>query len=151
MIQDLGIPLVGYRFAAVIMTAGIPNPIDIFFKEISGLKSARGVERSGNRVSIANTKQARTLVLKRGVLKVPSTVQEGNLVNLNYWDMYMMRNDILITLLNDNNLPLKAWFVQRAFLESWEWDSLDATRNDVLIESMSFSYSDLKSVSIPIP
>lgn len=142
-------PLVGFRFAAVFLTAGIPNPLDIFFKEISGLKAARSIEYESNRASVGNAKQARSLVFKRGVLRTGSTLELGNFISFNQWNSFAVRNDILITLLNNNNIPTKAWLVTRAFMESWEWDSLDATRNDVLIESISFSYQNM--ISVPIP
>ncbi|RJE76950.1 hypothetical protein CWB96_06200 [Pseudoalteromonas citrea] len=149
MIQELTTPMVGYRFAALITSAAIPNPIDIFFKEISGLKVSRSIDYEGNRVSIKNERQTRTLTFKRGVLRTGSTLEITNFISLPQWNQFAVRNDILITLLNDNNLPTKAWLVTRAFMESWEWDSLDATRNDVLIESISFSYQSL--VTVPIP
>ncbi|CAM4280389.1 phage tail protein [Pseudoalteromonas ostreae] len=149
MIQELTTPMVGYRFAALITSAAIPNPIDIFFKEISGLKVSRTIDYEGNRVSIKSDRQTRNLVLKRGVLRTGSTLELTNFISLPQWNQFAVRNDILITLLNDNNLPTKAWLVTRAFMESWEWDSLDATRNDVLIESISFSYQSL--VTVPIP
>ncbi|MBD1583110.1 phage tail protein [Pseudoalteromonas sp. S16_S37] len=149
MIQELTTPMVGFRFAALITSAAIPNPIDIFFKEISGLKVSRSLDYEGNRVSVKSERQARTLTFKRGVLRTGSTLELTNFISLPQWNQFAVRNDILITLLNDNNLPTKAWLVTRAFMESWEWDSLDATRNDVLIESISFSYQSL--VTVPIP
>ena len=149
MIQELTTPMVGFRFAALITSAAIPNPIDIFFKEISGLKVSRNIEYDGNRVTVGSNKQTRTLTFKRGVLRTGSTLELTNFISLPQWNQFAVRNDILITLLNDNNLPTKAWLVTRAFMESWEWDSLDATRNDVLIESITFSYQNL--VTVPIP
>ncbi|MEI8668004.1 MULTISPECIES: phage tail protein [unclassified Pseudoalteromonas] len=107
------------------------------------------MEYDGNRATVGSNKQSRTLTLKRGVLRTGSTLELTNFISLPQWNQFAVRNDILITLLSDNNLPTKAWLVTRAFMESWEWDSLDATRNDVLIESITFSYQNL--VTVPIP
>ncbi|KZN32449.1 phage tail protein [Pseudoalteromonas luteoviolacea] len=149
MFQDPRTPMVGYRFLVSIVTAGIPNPVDILFKEVSGLKMARSIDYTNNRVSVANSKQARALTLKRGVFQGGSLLMLQNLVVGDAWSTYLVKNDILVTILDDNFLPAQAWLVQNAFLESWEWEGIDAGRNDVLIESLSFSYRDL--VSVPVP
>ncbi|KID56760.1 phage tail protein [Pseudoalteromonas luteoviolacea] len=149
MFQDPRTPMVGYRFLVGIVAAGIPNPIDILFKEVSGLKMNRSIDYTNNRVSIANQKQAKTLTLKRGVFQGGSPLMLQNLVFGDAWNTYLVKNQILITTLDDNYLPSQAWLVQDAFLESWEWEGIDASRNDVLIESLSFSYRDL--VAVPIP
>lgn len=148
MIFDTGLPIVGYKFAVVIFTAGLPNPIDLFFKDVSGLNMNRSIEYQGNRPSLGNSKQSKTLTLKRGVFKAVSPLTITNTLESIFWNSHAVRKDILISILNDNYIPLSAWLITRAFMDSWQWDNLDANSNDVLIETMSFTYQDIKHLPL---
>lgn len=144
MLIDRGLPLVGYRFAVVIMSAGVPNPVDIEFKDVSGLKMSRGITRKDGMTSLDNQLPTQSLVLKRGVFTAPSPLLLANVVESLFWDTRMLRKDILVSVLDEDNIPVNAWLVSNAYLESWDWDGLNAGSNDLLIESMSFKYSGIK-------
>lgn len=144
-------PLVGYRFAAVLMTGLLPQlaPVDMRFKEIQGLKVTRSLAGDQNWGLLKPGIQRRTLTFKRGMPNDPTPLQVMQLIEQAYWDRRLLRTDILIATLSDTMppYPTKAWMVPRAFLESVEWDGMSAGSNDVLIESMTYSYSQL----IPLP
>lgn len=148
MLIDRGLPLVGYRFAVVILSAGIPNPVDIEFKEVSGLKMSRSIGTNGGMISLDNDISQGVLVLKRGVFTSVSPLLLGNVVESLFWDTKLLRKDIMISVMDDDNFPVNTWVVTNAYLESWEWDGLDADSNGLLIESMSFKYSGLKYVPL---
>ncbi|MCL1123200.1 phage tail protein [Shewanella surugensis] len=148
MLIDRGLPLVGYRFAVVIMTTGIPNPVDIEFKEVSGLKMSRSIVKNAGMTSLDNQLPTQNLLLKRGVFSSISPLTLANTVESFFWDTRLLRKDILICVLDENNLPQNSWLVSNAYLESWEWDGLNASSNELLIESMSFKYSGIKYVPI---
>ncbi|WP_298774531.1 phage tail protein [uncultured Shewanella sp.] len=148
MLIDRGLPLVGYRFAVVIITTGIPNPVDIEFKEVSGLKMSRGVTRNASMTSLENQLPTQSLVLKRGVFTAPSPLLLSNVAESLFWGTRMLRKDIMISVLDDDNFPVNTWVVSNAYLESWDWDGLNAGSNDLLIESMSFKYSGIKYIPL---
>ncbi|NRD73489.1 phage tail protein [Shewanella sp. VB17] len=150
MLIDRGLPLVGYRFAVVIMTAGVPNPVDIEFKDVSGLKMSRGITRSGGMTSLDNQIPAQSLVLKRGVFTAPSPLLSANIAESLFWETRLLRKDILVSILDEDNIPMNAWLVSNAYLESWDWDGLNAGSNDLLIESMSFTYSGIKYLPLKL-
>ena len=144
-------PLVGYRFAAVLLTGLLPQlaPVDLRFKEIQGLKVTRSLAGDQDWGLLKPTIQRRTLTFKRGVPMSPTPLQLTQLLEQGFWEKRLLRTDILVATLSEGPIPLptKAWLIPRAFLESIEWDSLSADNNSVLVESMSYSYSQL----IPLP
>lgn len=144
-------PLVGYRFAAVLLTGLVPQiaPVDLRFKEISGLKVTRSLAGDQDWGLLKPTIQRRTLTFKRGMPNMPTPLQAVQLGEQAFWQERLLRTDILIATLSDTPIPYptKAWLVPRAFLESIEWDGLNADTNGLMIESMSYSYSTL----IPVP
>ncbi len=143
MLIDSGLPIVGYKFAVTIFTTGIPNSIDIYFKEVTGLKMDRTINYEGNRISPAKEKKVKTLTLKRGVFTAPSPLVVEHLAEANYWNSHLVRKDLLITVMDESGIPVNSWTVKRAFLESWEWDGVNAESKDVMIETMSFSFRDI--------
>ena len=138
MLIDRGLPLVGYRFAVVILSAGIPNPVDIEFKEVSGLKMSRNIISNGGMTSLENQLPTQNLVLKRGVFTSISPLLLGNVAESLFWDTKLLRKDILISVMDKDNFPVNSWIVSNAYLESWEWDGLNSRSNDLFIESISF-------------
>jgi len=150
MLIDSGLPLVGYRFVVTILTAGVPNPIDMQFREVSGLKMSRGISKNASLTTLDNQLPTQTLTLKRGVFTAPSPLIIANVAESLFWDTKLLRKDLMINVLDDSSIPVNAWMVTNAYLESWEWDGLNATSNDILTESMSFKYSGIKYVPLKL-
>ncbi len=148
MLLDKGDALVRYRFTVVILTAGIPNPIDIAFQEVSGLKMSRNIQRREQMTTLDGQTAIQNLTLKRGVFTGISPLTIGNSMESLFWTTRLLRKDILINVLNENGNPANAWLVSNAYLESWDWDSLSGSSNEILIESMSFKYSGLKYIPL---
>lgn len=148
MFIDSGLPLVGYRFVVVISTAGIPNPIDMQFKEVSGLKMSRNVNINGSLTSIDGQIPTQTLTLKRGLFTSPSPLMIANVAESLFWSTRLLRKDIMVNVLDENDVPVNAWMVTNAYLESWEWDGLNANSNELLVETMNFKYSGIKYIPI---
>ena len=144
MFIDRGFPIVGYRFIVSIISAGIPNPVDIEFREVSGLKMTRSITTLGNMTSVEPVLPRQSLVLKRGVFTSPSPLTLGNVAESLVWRNRLLRKDILVSVLDGDSTPMNAWLITNAYLESWEWDGLNASSNELLIESMSFKYSGIK-------
>jgi len=148
MLLDQGDALVGYRFAVVILTAGVPNPIDIAFQDVSGLKMSRNIIRREQMTTLDGQASPQTLTLKRGVFTGVSPLTIGNAVESIFWNTRLLRKDLLISVLDEDDSPANAWIVTNAYLESWDWESLNAESNKVLVESMSFKYTGIKYVPL---
>ncbi len=144
MLADRGFPVVGYHFVVSIISAGIPNPVDIEFREVSGLKMTRSVTTFGNMTSVEPVIPRQNLILKRGIFTSSSPLTLGNVAESLMWRNRLLRKDILVSALDSDKVPMNAWIVTNAYLESWEWDGLNADSNELLIESMSFKYSGIK-------
>jgi len=148
---DLGYPVLKYRFKVQVNTAGVPNPVDMEFQQVSGLVMQREIERNGTMMSLKYTGKSmpiRTLTLKRGVFTATSVLTTKNLVETagDKWNTRLLRKDLIIECINAKNTPLVMWIVENAYLQKWTWDDLNATSNEVLIESLEFAYTNLKFV-----
>ena len=148
MLIDNGLPVVGYRFVVVIFTAGVPNPVDIQFKEVSGLKISRNISHHAGMTTLDSQLPRQTLTLKRGVFTSVSPLIIANTVESLFWGTRLLRKDIIVSVLDEDDTPVNAWTITNAYLESWEWDGLNAGSNDILIESMSFKYTDIKYIPL---
>jgi len=148
MFIDSGLPLVGYRFVVVIITAGVPNPVDMQFKEVSGLKMTRGISRNLGMTTIDNELPTQTLTLKRGVFTSFSPLMKANSIEATFWATKLLRKDIMINVLDEKGHPVNSWLVTNAYLEAWEWDGLNASSNETLVETMTFKYSKIKYIQI---
>ncbi|MEI8634197.1 phage tail protein [Vibrio sp. PP-XX7] len=137
-------PLVGYRFSVVIFTAGVPNPVDIYFKEVSGLSMSRSISKQGEMTTLSPDIPMQTLTLKRGVMKDPGLLSIAQALEQVTWGTRLLRKDILVSVLDAQGNPVKAWTVMNAYLESWSWDGVAGDSNEVLVETMSFKYGSLK-------
>ncbi|MEY8240067.1 MAG: phage tail protein [Cycloclasticus sp.] len=150
MFIDSGLPLVGYRFVVVIFTAGVPNPVDMQFTEVSGLKMSRGISKNGAMTTLDNQLPTQTLSLKRGVFTAPSPLMAANVAESLFWDTKLLRKDIMVNVLDEDDDPVNSWMITNAYLEAWEWQGLNATSNDVLIETMTYKYSSIKYIPLKV-
>ncbi|CAM3839015.1 T4-like virus tail tube protein gp19 [Vibrio aerogenes CECT 7868] len=142
-------PIVGYRFLVVIFSAGIPNPIDIWFQEVDGLKISREIKRENGMTTLGKELPKQTLTLKRGVVSRVSPLVISQILENELWDTRLLRKDILVSVLNENYIPVSNWIIPNAFLSGWDWNGINAKSNEVLIESMQFDYCSLKYIPIP--
>jgi len=136
-------PIVGYRFMVVIFSAGVPNPIDIRFKDVSGLKMSRTISRQGQMTTLSSELPQQSLTLKRGVMRNVSPLVISQLVESAMWGTRMLRKDLLVSVLDNEDTPINSWMINNAYLSSWSWDGVNGDSKEVLIESMEFSYSSL--------
>ena len=150
MLVDPGTALLGYRFVAVIMTTGVPNPVDIAFQEVSGLSMSRSVQNESNMTTLSNQRSLQTLVLKRGVFSGVSPLTTGNITESVFWRTRLLRKDILVSVLNGKGNPMNAWLVSNAYMEAWDWDTLSGESSKLLIEKIKFKYSGVKYLPLTV-
>ncbi len=146
--QFIVVPLNPLKAAAVAGMALAGMVDDTAFQEVSGLESNMEVdaynEGGENRfVHHLPTKMTHgNLQLKRGVAPITSPLVllckatlEGGL------SAVIERSDLLVSLLDEDKVPIRAWAVYDTFAVKWQVDGFTSTKNEVAIEQIELAYS----------
>lgn len=144
--MDLSYPAVGFHFLVTFEL--FPQlPYDLQFQEVSGLTVTMESEplKEGGENRFVHQLPVRTsysdLVLKRG-----KYMGSGLL----HWCKNALENfefkpvNVMISLLNDDHLPLYNWYVINAIPKKLEISNFNAERSEVVIETMTLSYQYFK-------
>ena len=144
--MDLNYPQVGFHFLVTFeLFPQLPN--DFRFQEVSGLTVNMEMEplKEGGENRFVHQLPVRTsyneLVLKRGKF-----MGSGIL----HWCKNALENfefkptNIMISLLNDDHLPLYNWYVINAIPKRLEISGFNAERSEVVIETMALNYQYFK-------
>jgi phage tail-like protein len=60
----------------------------------------------------------------------------------------LIPGNVLVALLNDDSLPIAAWFFWKTFPVKWSVSDLDATANSIVIETMELAYTRFQTIRI---
>jgi len=133
----------GFHFAVAFEIPGAVGK-DFQFQEVSGLSISLETESlvEGGENRFTHTLPTRTnfdrLVLKRGLV-IGSAVYLWIKANLELFKF--TPTNLLITLLNEDHIPLSAWYVVNAYPVKWSVSDLNAEQSSIVIESMELSYN----------
>ncbi|WP_394749661.1 phage tail protein [Spongiimicrobium salis] len=141
-------PITGFYFRLSI--PALSGLLDTSFKEVSGLQVEMGVEEIAeggeNRFKhrVPTGAKYQNLVLKRGVSTLVSPLSlwcEATLVG--GLSVPITTQTVLLSLLNENSIPVKNWSFINAWPVKWEFSPLNSMNNEILIETLelSFDYS----------
>ena len=147
----LGMPL-SHRFGVFFFIAGvIPNPLDIRFQRVSGLSTRVETEPMNNGGKNLITKRLPkrlaydNLVLERGfVVGSPLNLQLNDVMN----EFKFFRSDVLVTLFNEDAVPISAWMFKEAFPVRWATADLNAQEDRILIDSLELSFTRMLTVRL---
>jgi phage tail-like protein len=149
--QVLGQPLT-HRFGVFFFVAGsVLNPIDIRFQEVSGLQAAITTRTDESAAAQMYRKVIPTgvdysnLVLKRGVVINSALTQQ---VQLALHDFKLLRSNVLVTIYSELGVPTAAFLFAEAYPIAWEINSLNASKEEILIESLTLTYTRMRSVTL---
>lgn len=145
-------PLLGFRFGVFFLGGtGLAHPMDFRFQEVSGLDAQLEMspvaslgQGDSSRQLPARTKY-QNLVLKRG-MPVLSTLRQEIQSSLS-GSRGVARN-VLLSILDENALPLNSWLFTEAYPVRWSISGLNAASGQVLIETMELTYSNFRSFSL---
>ncbi|MCA3039229.1 MAG: phage tail protein [Rhodocyclaceae bacterium] len=140
------------RFAVVIFALGIvPNPIDLRFQRVSGLSasiSTVSVREGGQQLythRLPDMVSYENLVLERGfMVGSPLNIE----FNMAFSQMKFAPSNVMVTLLNDDALPIAGWMFVQAFPVRWSTADLDASRDEVLIDTLELAYTRMQAIRI---
>ncbi|GGC44671.1 hypothetical protein GCM10011386_41220 [Parapedobacter defluvii] len=143
-------PPVGFHFL-VTFELFPQTPNDFRFQEVTGLEMTMEMEPftegGQNRFTWELPVKAKysDLVLKRGMF-----IGSGILM----WCKNAFENfvfepvNILIALLNDQHVPIQAWYVVNAIPKAWSVSAFDAEKSSVVIENITLSYQYFNIISV---
>ncbi|MFV3126192.1 phage tail protein [Niveispirillum sp. KHB5.9] len=130
--------------------AAAQSAADASFQEVSGLDARIEVEpyQEGgeNRYmhQLPKTTRFSNLVLKRGYVVSSSYLAEWTAGTVgSTFAAGIETNTLVITLLGPDHQPLVVWNIDRAWPVRWEAGPLDAQKNEILTETMEFSYATM--------
>lgn len=145
-------PPVGFYFVVNFFAGGLaPNPVDIRFQRVSGLKASMSpvtLEEGGQNTFVHRLPGRFTydnLVLERGL-----TI--ASMVNLEFQQaMTTFRfntGNVLVTLLNESDAPVSAWLFLKTFPVSWASSDLNADENRVVIDTLELAYTRFQRINL---
>lgn len=143
-------PPVGFHFRVVF--EGPFGDSDMRFQSVSGLSAGIDTEPLAeggeNRFShrLPKPPTYSNLVLKRGML-VGSALLAWFRAAINTFEFHP--TGIVVTLLNPDHIPVTAWHFENAYPVKWQVADLDAMQNQVLVETIEFSYQYFRQIEIP--
>lgn len=125
---------------------------DIRFQQVSGLdfkidkSDFREGGQLGNPHILFNKVEFPELVLKRGLAVGYSQVSHW--FDKTMTELQCIPQDILVSLLNADGLPVRAWLVETAFPSAWQLGELNAEQNAMAIETLSINYENFIPMNI---
>lgn len=141
--------LVGSRFEAQFLGAGGANPLDIYFRRISGLSATVETFSLGEGGENGFTRQLprrisrSNLVLERGVVvRSPLAADIG----LAMERFKFKPGNLLIKVLGATGRPAAIWMFNKAYPVRWSLADLDAGEDQVLIETVEVAYTLMRKL-----
>lgn len=145
-------PFTGFHFLVLFeIFPQVPN--DARFQEITGLNVSINVDENvyteGGENRFVHRLPGRTrysdLVLKRGMTLVSGITAwcVDAIDNFNY-----QPTNLLISLLNQDHLPVSSWFVANAIPIKYDIAGLNAEQNQIVIESITLRYEYFKTLNL---
>jgi len=140
-------PAVAHRFEVSFFEDFQKFPVDMRFQRISGLSQQMDVtsfREGGNNVGSVHFPERVThgnLVLERGVMKRTNLSAAFDDALQGFRSRFMT---VTVLLLNDVDKPLCSWVFSEAMPVSWSTGDLDASSNNVLINTLELAYSRMQ-------
>ena len=144
-------PQVGFHFLVTFEL--LPPPVDnlqtfkdIAFQSVSGLTATVEMEnyREGGENRFVHHLPTKTsypdLVLKRGVFLLPQLTGLMPWMRRAIEDFQFEPCNLIISLLNEQHLPLFNWNVINAIPKKIEVSNFNAQGNDIVVETLTFDY-----------
>ena len=148
--MDLIYPPVGFHFSVVFELA-FQTPQDFRFQEVQGLSVNVETEefREGGENRFVHKLPKRTkyseITLKRGMFIGSGIVLwcRNAIENFDF-----QPTNVIITLLNEEHLPISGWYVVNAYPTMWSVSDFNAEENKLVVESLKLNYNYFKVIRV---
>lgn len=146
----VGHPPLAFRFGVFFFAGGtVPNPIDTLFQRVSGIGATvetMPVHEGGQNLYLQQVPQAighGNLVLERGLV-VGSLLAAELKAALTLFQF--SPSNVLVNLLDKTSTPVASWLFLNAYPVKWSISDLNATANEVVIETIELTYQTMQPV-----
>ncbi|MCK8521013.1 phage tail protein [Aquimarina sp. D1M17] len=161
-------PTLSHRFGVFFLSGGvIPNPIDLRFQKVSGISTEvqlDTINEGGENLHshrIPKRINYNNLVLERGYVASSLTDgidgfsaigQIGSPLNIEFNTTFSLfkfnPSNVLVTLFNEEGVPIGGWLFLKAYPVKWSVSDLDAQSNSVAIDTMELAYTRFQILRI---
>ena len=131
----------------------VTDCVETYFKSVSGLRSETEVipVRAGGAndttFNLVGGMKWGPLVLKQGFTK-GSALLRWREQWMTPGKETMRRSDVLVTQLDTALNPMVAWMFKKGWPSKWEQGELDASKNELAIETLEISHQGMKCVPL---
>ncbi|GLR16707.1 phage tail protein [Portibacter lacus] len=146
----------GFPVASYFFDVKIGN-LSIGFQSVSGLKASAEYQNIDDNSARSDSSQILKkmkydpVTFKKGLVKGNSMSKEVfQLFNMEFHGSFeglekkIQYQTINVTLLSEDEKPLFEWVLEKCYPDSWEVSGLDAMKNEVAIETMTFNFQSMK-------
>jgi len=146
-----GFPVASYYFKVRI------GSLDIGFQSVSGIKASaeyQDLKEGGtqsNSSQVLKKMKYDPVTFKKGLVKGHSMSKDVfNEFNLQFHDTSQGLENIIdyqtifVTLYSEDDKPLFEWILEKCYPDSWEVSALDAMKNEIAIETMTFNFQSMQ-------
>lgn len=150
LIDKFSYPMTGFHFV-VYFHGLLPTPVDMSFQSVSGLsvtvETEPFAEGGENRFvhEIPKGLKFSTLTLKRGLKLTPSVLSKW--CEDAYENFVFKPLDIIISLMDENHLPLHNWNIVGAYPIKYEISEFNAETAAVVIQTLELKYKYFKTIT----
>jgi len=144
--------LLGFRFGVFFFVAGlVPNPLDIRFKKVSGLTATVATDtypEGGQNLytqKLPKSVDYGNLVLERGLVVGSPLNLEFNAAMSTF---SFVPSNVMVTLFNEDTVPVSAWLFLKAFPVKWSTSDLDAEAKEIVIDTLELAYTRVQALRI---
>lgn len=149
--MGFSLPL-NHRFGVYFFAGGlVPNPLDIYFQKVSGLSMTMETDSIGEGGQNLYTQKVPkkisygNLVLERGV---PAISPLGIEFNVAFSLFKFAPSNVLITVFDENSIPVMSWMFTKAYPVKWSMSDLDASGNNLIIDTMELAYTRFQLIKL---
>ncbi|RQQ47912.1 phage tail protein [Burkholderia stagnalis] len=146
VINQLHEPSLVHRFRVSVFIKRIPSPLDMNFAQVSGLGRSLSVSEmreggdSMGALRLTERVNAGSLVLQHGMMVATPMMMLFDQALRNFTRTYVTA---MVLLLNGKGLPVCSWTLTDAIPTKWDTGNLDASSDQVLINSLELAYREL--------
>ena len=142
----------GFRFVVTFFIGGVvPNPLDVRFKKVSGLKATvktRTIAEGGQNLftqKLPEGVEYDNLILERGmIVGSPLTIEFEAAMSL----FKFSPSNVMVALLGEDKVPVAGWMFFNAYPVRWSTSDLDADQKTIVIDTLELAYSRMQTIRI---
>ncbi len=149
-------PPIRHSFLVTFLAGGIlPNPLDIAFQKVSGLKATIKTEtlREGGQNlyehKLPDQVNYGNLVLERGKPLISPVSIEFN-KTMSFFEFFT--GNVLVVLMDEKAgvkcMPVASWLFINTYPVDWSFSDLDADSNEFVIEKLELAYQRMQVISL---